>query len=364
MGIIRLLLALSVVISHSTAIFGFKLVGGPVAVQSFFMISGFYMALVINEKYFTPALSFKTSYKLFITNRFLKLYPVYWVVLILTIGVSYYLYTSSKGTELARIGSYMQFSGSLQPGTWAFIIFTNLTIFFQDLVLFLGFDPASGSLYFTPDFKSSNPAVHSFLFVPQAWSVGIELVFYVLAPFIIRKGLKLILPILVISFIARLVFYINGFNYDPWTSRFLPFELGFFLLGAVAYYMYKTLKKNAPAKGLSVISWLLVMACIGVYGFINHPIKIYVFYTVFFGALPFVFQLTKNSKLDRFLGDLSYPVYISHLFVLLVLIQLRISSFYYLGLYLSAFTLMFSILLQWLCITPIEKYRQKRIHKK
>jgi peptidoglycan/LPS O-acetylase OafA/YrhL len=364
MGMIRLLLALSVVISHSTAIFGFKLVGGPIAVQSFFMISGFYMALVINEKYFSPAIPFKTSYQLFITNRFLKLYPVYWVVLLLTIGVSYYLYTSSHGNELARLGSYVKFSDQLHASTWAFLIFTNLTIFFQDLVLFLGLDTSAGYLYFTSNFKTSNPVVHSFLFVPQAWSVGIELVFYILAPFIIRKGLKLIVPLVLVSFTARYILYINGFNFDPWTSRFLPLELGFFLLGAVAYYISKNLKKIRMGFAMPIISFITVVAFTAGYGFIENPLKIYIYYILFFLALPFVFKFTKNSKIDRFLGDLSYPVYISHLLVLLVLIQCRISSLYHLGLYLSVFSILFSIVLQFLFIQPIEKYRQKRVGKK
>ena len=51
MGLIRTLLAISVVLAHSSPIFGIKLVGGQVAVQAFYMISGFYMTLVLNEKY-------------------------------------------------------------------------------------------------------------------------------------------------------------------------------------------------------------------------------------------------------------------------------------------------------------------------
>ncbi|MDH6355821.1 peptidoglycan/LPS O-acetylase OafA/YrhL [Dysgonomonas sp. PH5-45] len=80
MGIIRLLLAISVVINHSTAIFGCRLVGGAVAVQAFYIISGFYMAMILTEKYVG-----KGSYKLFISNRFLRLYPIYWAILLVVI---------------------------------------------------------------------------------------------------------------------------------------------------------------------------------------------------------------------------------------------------------------------------------------
>jgi peptidoglycan/LPS O-acetylase OafA/YrhL len=33
-------------------------------------------------------------------------------------------------------------------------------------------------------------------------------------------------------------------------------------------------------------------------------------------SIPFVFAITKTSQIDRFLGDLSYPIYVSHLLVI------------------------------------------------
>ena len=52
MGTIRLLLALAVlIIMHSDPPHGLHMIGGAAAVQGFYVISGFYMALVLNEKY-------------------------------------------------------------------------------------------------------------------------------------------------------------------------------------------------------------------------------------------------------------------------------------------------------------------------
>lgn len=52
------------VIAHSSPIAGVGMVGGAVAVLIFLMIFGFYMALVLNEKYVGE----KGSYGLFIGN--------------------------------------------------------------------------------------------------------------------------------------------------------------------------------------------------------------------------------------------------------------------------------------------------------
>ena len=51
MGVLRLFLALSVVNAHGGNLLGFQLVDPTMAVQTFYMISGFYMALVLHEKY-------------------------------------------------------------------------------------------------------------------------------------------------------------------------------------------------------------------------------------------------------------------------------------------------------------------------
>ena len=85
MGFLRLILSLSVVLYHAGSLFGYTGMNGLVAVHIFFIISGFYMALIIKNKYSKA----KRPYYTFITNRFLRIYPIYWVVLVLMIVVEY-----------------------------------------------------------------------------------------------------------------------------------------------------------------------------------------------------------------------------------------------------------------------------------
>ena len=89
MGLIRLLLAISVITVHASPIFGLNFIQGQLAVEVFFMISGFYMALILSEKY--------TSNKTFIGNRFLKIFPTYWIILVLCLIYQLiYLFFHSK----------------------------------------------------------------------------------------------------------------------------------------------------------------------------------------------------------------------------------------------------------------------------
>jgi len=75
MGSLRFFLAFSVAFAFGLPL-GFPT--SDIAVQSFYVISGFYMALVLNEKY-GPG-----SYWLFVSNRLLRLWPAYFVVLVLS----------------------------------------------------------------------------------------------------------------------------------------------------------------------------------------------------------------------------------------------------------------------------------------
>lgn len=76
MGSLRTLFAIAVVFAHC---YGFVFVGGRNAVQLFYITSGFLMSYVLVEKKTYPKI------KDFYINRYLRLYPIYFSVAILTL---------------------------------------------------------------------------------------------------------------------------------------------------------------------------------------------------------------------------------------------------------------------------------------
>jgi len=358
MGLIRFFLAISVVLAHSGSIFGFSFVGGRAAVQAFYIISGFYMTLILKEKY----IGVNSSYKLFISNRLLRLYPIYWVVFILSVLISIYFFYFNESSETS-IRFYVDYYSTMSVGSLLFLVFSNIFLLFQDLVMFLGLDTSSGNLFFTPDFRETNPMLYKFLFIPQAWTIGVEIMFYLIAPFLIKRKVKTIIVLIVFSFLLRIVLSYFGLKNDPWSYRFFPTELIFFLLGIIGYHLYVQMQ-NIVKKEYLIFVFGFIMSFTLLYSFLPFRGKIYIYLFSFFISTPFVFILSKNWKIDRYIGELSYPIYISHILIYSLMSIFDIDFFKSeRGLSLTVLTILFSILLNKLVTNKIEKIRQGRLLK-
>ena len=161
------------------------------------------------------------------------------------------------------------------------------------------------------------------MLIPQSWTLSLELFFYILAPFILRRSIILIASLCVLSACVKMglqfFFDLSG---DPWSYRFFPSELSFFLLGALGARFFCQIKLN-PHNGIFVkyvlVAGLLVASTavnrsgFNTLYFINPGF--YLMFIILIG-IPFLFRLTMNNKFDKIIGELSYPLYISHMLVI------------------------------------------------
>ncbi len=355
MGIIRLLLAISVVIAHSNSLFGFNFIGGQFAVEVFFIISGFYMALILCEKYHQ-----KENRKHFFSNRILKIFPIYWVLLILSLV--YEIANANLNPSPNEISLFIHPNVNLNVFSFIYLIFTNLLILGQDILLYLGIDVHTGLMFFTSNFHAFSPPLYDFVLLPQAWTLSLELMFYFLAPFLTKFKTKSILFIMALSLILRFILYYFGLNHDPWTYRFFPTELFFFLSGIIAYRLYKFINTKNINKWFVYPFYGSYVALIAFYQFIPHnrtKMLALFFFTII--LIPFIFKLTKNIKIDKYIGELSYPVYISHFLVIDFLTHFTPINHRYLSLIASIVAILLSITLLQFIMRPIDKIRQKRL---
>ena len=355
-GFIRLALALTVVITHTHLIYGFSLGSPVIAVRTFFIISGFYMSLVLNEKYH--------DYKLFITNRFLKIYPIYLVILLMTVlsCIGAYLIRNNWG-ELADIVNNLK---TMTPFTFFIILVSHFTIIGRSLVMFSGFNQSLGAFVFPASFPNLVSGIN-FLLVPQAWTLVIELWFYLVAPFIVKKGFKTIIILFTLSVLIKEWLKEFGFVEDVWTYRFFPTELAYFLMGWVSYKIYKLLKQTTITKVLGAVSVFIIISMLSLFNYIkmNTFIEEWIFYSTLMALIPLTFMYSQKSRLDRWIGNLSYPVYITHILVNNIVNPLMMVT-YIPNRNLQApivfgFSIILSLILNRFIQSPIEKFREARI---
>lgn len=300
MGLVRLLLALSVVMVHIG--YAAQPLGayGRVAVQAFFAISGFYISMALSTSY-------AGATRAFWVNRALRLYPVYLVVAALTLAAR------GLGSDFLH-----QFA-ALPPAAQGWLAATNVALLGQDWTMFLGLH--DGVLRFVTDFRDSSPPLYRFLLVPPAWSLGLELTFYALAPWLLRLRTPVLVGLAIASLGVRIALAAAGLFEDPWSYRFFPSEVSMFLVGALAYRAYAVMERGARQHRRGQIATACACVAIVLYARlpVPEPAKSIFFLSLFVLALPAIFLASKDSRIDRFIGDLSYPLYISHFLVLGVL---------------------------------------------
>ena len=364
MGMLRLLLAATVVFVHAGFPLGFPTINGSLAVQTFYMISGFYMALILNEKYTDQP----HAYRLFLTNRLLRLLPVYYVVLSLTILVAIGMMLTLGEPQLEFFRALRYQADGLPLSAKTLLVLSNLTLIGQDWLSFLTVSPQTGALVFSPDSTQVYTNLNSLLMVQPGWTVSLELTFYVFAPFLVRRRAWVLVLLIIGSAGLRILFrqyaQLGGL---AWSYRFFPFELLFFLSGALAYKAYRHLR------GVALPGWLcpaiLAMALLLTAGFgLLHQYAVAggmsaglasgLYRLAMACSLPFIFRATKNSLPDTRLGELSYPLYLVHFLVYETLLAYGVPTTY-----LSLLTLALSVWLAWAINASVgknvEKVRQR-----
>lgn len=350
MGIVRLVLALSVVLAHSSAIFGTTLFGGRTAVECFFVISGFYMAMVLSRKY---SRSNGGTWKTFMASRVARLLPVYVVVLVASAGATFVAAVRGRGVD------FLDTFGALSVPGQIVTIFANATLLGQDWLSFTAVG-SSGFPLVVPDPLADPDRGTNLLLVPQAWSISIELLFYALAPFLLRLSTRSLVLIGAASLLVRVGLVLAGLDYDPWTYRFFPAELVFFLLGAIAFRLFGTEPPQPRWMGPTL---LITLSCLAViFGTLKEvaPALEMAIPFAFAVAVPYFFSWTSKNKRDQWIGELSYPLYLVHVLMGKVMATAGLPVN---GLTLSLTSLAASVGLLVVVAAPLEKLRQRRLEQ-
>ncbi len=311
------------------------------------------MSLILSNKYTGPG-----SYQLFLTNRLLRLFPTYLAVFVLCI-----LFSLASHFILNKwffLGTWITYWKDMKPLSVFYMLFSNLAIVGQDLCFFTELAP-SGSMAFSTDALFAPIPMWIFLIVPQAWTLNLEIMFYLLAPFLVRRRFPLLFALIMFSAVLRVFFEATTLPYDPWRMRFFPAEFCFFLLGILSHRIYRGLDRIRLSRRLENMIIAFYFACLFFYQYLPaNKLKETFIFGLSVLVIPLLFARTKHNRLDRTIGELSYPMYISQFFTI-AMVQFYWGMHQYALVSLIVTTLL-SIGLNEVVMKPVERYRQKRLY--
>jgi peptidoglycan/LPS O-acetylase OafA/YrhL len=278
LGAFRLVLALLVVVYH-LAEHPLAHHTGMYAVNGFYVVSGFLMTMVLNEVYAGRPIAFWT-------NRLLRLLPPYYIVAAATAAV---------------VLRWPHAAGAYH-NSW---LLTEARPF--DL---------TGQLLIFPFALSSTDT--QFRLVPPIWSVGVEIVNYLLLWIFMARS-----PLLAISAFAfgaaYHVFYLVmdpdfwPARYAPWYAAIVPFSVGALTYFAFADGGLTNWRHAAAALGL----WTVNLVAAGLAGpgafayrvgwYLNIVLAAYVI-----AALGPRSAANWLGRVDKTMGDMAYPIFLVH----------------------------------------------------
>jgi peptidoglycan/LPS O-acetylase OafA/YrhL/glycosyltransferase involved in cell wall biosynthesis len=209
--LLRLLLALSVVFAHFHQLTGVDVAWAPglsstVAVQGFFVVSGWIV---------TASFELSSGHGAFFVRRLARLYPLYAIVVV------------------AQAIAVLLLTGSPQPAAGEVLKYLAANLSFADFL-----KPA---LLGIPGPAAADPAIN-----PSLWTLKIEVMFYLLVPWMVWLGRRHGVRGLLALFAASTLFvYVVG-PMSPELARQLPGQLRFFAAGMACRLLFSG--DRAPAR--------------------------------------------------------------------------------------------------------------------
>jgi peptidoglycan/LPS O-acetylase OafA/YrhL len=207
-----------------------------------------------------------------------------------------------------------------------------------------------------------------FNFLPHCWSISVELIFYLAAPLIClaRRWVQAGLAVL------GLGLYVAAWKWLPpalagaATYHFFPFQISFLVLGVLSFHLLHPLfEKGRIHAGWSWGVLTPFSAIILFYGWLPVWLSELGSIGLGFFAVPLLFNLSRRVKVDRFIGDLSYPMYLSHVtckwIILATMGVAKKDAAIVPGWELLLVTVAASVALVWLVDYPVDRWRQARV---
>jgi peptidoglycan/LPS O-acetylase OafA/YrhL len=276
LGFFRFYLALFVVYSHLAGDGRFKYAGGY-AVFGFYIISGYLMTYLMNRRYGYS----KSGMQQYAINRFLKIFPVYWLIAIVTL--------------ISLLSGFVSVHPAMRLPSTAHEIFSNIFI-----------------LGLSPSFDAAGVTMARL--VPPAWALHVELCFYIAIGLFLGRSKQIAVAWFAVASVYHAVAWGAGWErYSSLMAASLPFSVG-----ALIFHFGHRLSGLVPRSELFALCLLFgYPALVLVAGYLPMSVEhVPAYLNIGVCAVLVVvlkdLRIAKFRRLDEFLGGLSYPIYLTH----------------------------------------------------
>jgi peptidoglycan/LPS O-acetylase OafA/YrhL len=206
--------------------------------------------------------------------------------------------------------------------------------------------------------------------VPPAWSLGAELLFYVLAPWLWRYW-RVAQALALASLLVQALAWHGQLHTDWWGYRLLPGVLWIFVLGMAVQRLQsrahgsQSTMRFGPGQLVLLSTALtgLVASYLQARGLLVRPYNREVLAGLAWG-LPLLYLLTRRQptperqRLDAWLGDLSYGIFLNH-FLIFWVFDLGQPHHAWQWAVLLAISVIMSAWSQWFIERPVLLWRRK-----
>ena len=318
-----------VVVSHTHSLAGEPLAFlgplgiGNMGVMTFFILAGYVIAEAVH-------VSYSNRPGAFLLNRALRIYPPFVVALLLSVGIHAFV---------ASIHELKFYDAIVAPEK----IFdaANITANAFSLIVLVGLEKLGLSVQYP--------------FVRYSWAIAVELQFYIAFAFLffLIKG-RASLTVVVLTLITVFVLAMPNFGSRGW--------IPYFMLGVAIYRCPKNSARVLGAVSLVFVNWHAY-----VYISRNSDANVIACLVILDALIVMLWKLSNSEipksleQLDKLLGDLTYPLYLNHYVVSIVMLTLfynEISVVAFVATYVLSVVFSYMAML---CTEPLTKAFRDRI---
>jgi peptidoglycan/LPS O-acetylase OafA/YrhL len=250
------------------------------AVFSFYVLSGFLMTFILNQNYGFE----KGGFVRFVTNRALRLLPIYYIVIGLT------------ALYIGLVGPLDQLNGGVTLPNGAAEWVANLGI--------LGLSGFSGN------------TAHRL--TPVAWSLSVECFSYGLLGLYFAKTRARLLTMLAVGVAIAVIQVVGAFDQPDYGfhDHYRVTQAGFipFAVGGLSYFFRRSRLFAFSRAKFSILCVLLIANFGGGFfsEFHNYVSGLYVAIALNACFVPMLFERGGTSWWQKMLGGVTYPLFLSH----------------------------------------------------